>query len=71
MPQILSLQLEMNRMKEENTQLRKAVDRSMKDYYDLQRKFVAIQNQKQQQQQQQPKVSWLLISTCIHFNEGI
>ncbi|KAF8364874.1 hypothetical protein HHK36_033144 [Tetracentron sinense] len=35
--------MEMNRMKEENEVLRKVVEQSMKDYYDLQMKFAIIQ----------------------------
>ncbi|GMY39145.1 putative WRKY transcription factor 9 [Fagus crenata] len=37
------LQMEMNRMKEENKVLRKVVEQTMKDYCDLQMKFAAIQ----------------------------
>ncbi|KAB1997723.1 hypothetical protein ES319_D12G042900v1 [Gossypium barbadense] len=37
------LQLEMNRMKEENKVLRKVVEKTMQDYYDLQMKFAVIQ----------------------------
>ncbi|KAF8404175.1 hypothetical protein HHK36_009055 [Tetracentron sinense] len=37
------LEMEMNRMKEENEVLRKVVEQSMKDYYDLQMKFAIIQ----------------------------
>ncbi|TKY59565.1 WRKY transcription factor 9 [Spatholobus suberectus] len=37
------LQMEMESMKEENKVLRKVVDQKMKDYYDLQKKFSAIQ----------------------------
>ena len=37
------LQMEMNRMKEENNVLRKVVEQTMKDYYDLQIKFAAVQ----------------------------
>ncbi|XP_059311244.1 probable WRKY transcription factor 9 [Lycium ferocissimum] len=36
------LEMEMNRMKEENKVLRKAVEQTMKDYYDLQAKFEII-----------------------------
>ncbi|KAM6581145.1 hypothetical protein CsatA_004919 [Cannabis sativa] len=43
-PQELSkLQMEMNRMKEENIVLRKVVEKTMKDYYELQIKFASIQ----------------------------
>ncbi|XP_042474919.1 probable WRKY transcription factor 9 [Macadamia integrifolia] len=37
------LQMEMNRMKEENKVLRKVVEQTMKDYYELQMKFAVIQ----------------------------
>ncbi|XP_057803378.1 probable WRKY transcription factor 9 isoform X1 [Salvia miltiorrhiza] len=37
------LQMKMNRVKEENKQLRNAVEKTMKDYTDLQTKFVMIQ----------------------------
>ncbi|KAL5992915.1 WRKY Transcription Factor [Asimina triloba] len=37
------LQTEMDRMKEENKVLRKVVEQTMKDYYDLQMKFAVIQ----------------------------
>ena len=33
----------MNRMKEENKVLRKVVEKTMQDYYDLQMKFAVIQ----------------------------
>ncbi|KAK9110102.1 hypothetical protein Sjap_018162 [Stephania japonica] len=39
------LEAEMNRMKEENQVLRKVVEQTMKDYYDLQIKFSSIQQQ--------------------------
>ncbi|KAI3803860.1 hypothetical protein L1987_32023 [Smallanthus sonchifolius] len=42
------LQSEMNRMKEENKELRQVVDRTMKDYYDLQMKFSIIQQSSNQ-----------------------
>ncbi|XP_027102790.1 probable WRKY transcription factor 72 isoform X1 [Coffea arabica] len=41
--EISVLQLEMDRMKEENKALRKAVEQTMKDYYDLQMKFSVVQ----------------------------
>ncbi|KAL6328648.1 hypothetical protein AAG906_003333 [Vitis piasezkii] len=41
------LQMEMNRMKEENKVLRKVVEETMKDYRDLQMKFALIQQNKQ------------------------
>ncbi|PON60254.1 WRKY domain containing protein [Parasponia andersonii] len=37
-----TLQMEMNRMKEENNVLRKVLEQTMKDYYDLQIKFAAV-----------------------------
>ncbi|XP_058078607.1 probable WRKY transcription factor 9 [Magnolia sinica] len=37
------LQMEMDRMKEENRVLRKVVEQTMKDYYDLQMKFAVVQ----------------------------
>ncbi|MFQ6656704.1 hypothetical protein Gotur_026694 [Gossypium turneri] len=43
------LQLEMNRMKEENKVLRKVVEKTMQDYYDLQMKFAVIQKNDQKQ----------------------
>ncbi|KAL7205887.1 hypothetical protein ACSBR2_018743 [Camellia fascicularis] len=47
------LQMEMNRMKEENKVLRKAVDQTVKNYYDLQMKFAVIQ---QNNQNKDPKI---------------
>ncbi|CAL5377806.1 unnamed protein product [Camellia sinensis] len=47
------LQMEMNRMKEENKVLRKAVDQTMKNYYNLQMKFAVIQ---QNNQNKDPKI---------------
>ncbi|XP_043705143.1 probable WRKY transcription factor 9 [Telopea speciosissima] len=41
--ELCMLQMEMNRMKEENKVLRKVVEQTMKDYYDLQMKFAVIQ----------------------------
>ncbi|KAA8545546.1 hypothetical protein F0562_020330 [Nyssa sinensis] len=40
-------EMEMNRMKEENKELRKVVQQIMKDYYDLQMKFAVIQQNSQ------------------------
>ncbi|CAK9145955.1 unnamed protein product [Ilex paraguariensis] len=40
-------EMEMNRMKEENKVLRKVVEHTMKDFYDLQMKFAVIQQSKQ------------------------
>ncbi|XP_076940924.1 WRKY transcription factor 72A-like [Bidens hawaiensis] len=42
------LQMEMNRMKEENKVLRQEVEQTMKDYYDLQMKFSVIQQSSNQ-----------------------
>ena len=39
--------MEMNRMKEENKVLRKVVEQTMKEYYDLKMKFAAIQQDNQ------------------------
>lgn len=44
--QLSVLQMRMNRMKEENTMLRNAVEKTMKDYTDLQTKFAIINQQK-------------------------
>lgn len=41
--QLSVLQMEMENMKEENKVLRKVVEQTMKDYYDLQTKFSVIQ----------------------------
>ncbi|XP_022942007.1 probable WRKY transcription factor 9 [Cucurbita moschata] len=41
--EISELQMEMNRMKEENKMLRKEVEQTMKDYYDLEMKIAIIQ----------------------------
>jgi FtsZ-binding cell division protein ZapB len=38
-----ALEMEMESMKEENKVLRKVVEQTMKDYYDLQTKFSVIQ----------------------------
>ena len=46
--QLSVLQKEMNRMKKENTLLRKVVEQTMKDYYELQVKLAAIQQSSQQ-----------------------
>lgn len=42
------LQMEMNRMKEENKVLRQVVEQTMKDYYDLQMKFSVIRQSSNQ-----------------------
>ncbi|OAY39907.1 probable WRKY transcription factor 9 [Manihot esculenta] len=41
--ELSALQMEMNRMKEENKVLRRVVEKTMKDYHDLQMKFAVIQ----------------------------
>jgi len=41
--QLSALEMEMESMKEENKALRKVVEQTMKDYYDLQTKFSVIQ----------------------------
>ncbi|OAY44877.1 probable WRKY transcription factor 9 [Manihot esculenta] len=41
--ELSALQMQMNRMKEENKVLRRVVEQTMKDYYDLQMKFAVIQ----------------------------
>ncbi|XWS62552.1 hypothetical protein CRYUN_Cryun06bG0021000 [Craigia yunnanensis] len=46
------LQMEMNRMKEENKVLRKVVEKTMQDYYDLQMKFAVIQQNNQKKDPQ-------------------
>ncbi|CAL9115597.1 unnamed protein product, partial [Musa hybrid cultivar] len=46
------LQAEMERMKEENRMLEEAIDRTMKDYYDLQIKFADIQQEDQPKEHQ-------------------
>ncbi|XVF45723.1 hypothetical protein PTKIN_Ptkin02bG0229300 [Pterospermum kingtungense] len=46
------LQMEMNRMKEENKVLRKVVEKTMQDYYDLQMKFDVFQQNNQKKDPQ-------------------
>jgi hypothetical protein len=53
------MQEEMEKMKEENKMLRLVVDRTVREYYDLQTKLAAYQQQKQPADE--PKV--------IHVNE--
>lgn len=53
--QLCMLQAEMNRMKEENKLLRNVIDRTWKDYHELQMQFAGIQ-----QQDRYPKVIILL-----------
>ncbi|KAK3000951.1 hypothetical protein RJ639_021316 [Escallonia herrerae] len=45
--QLSVLQMEMKRMKEENKVLRKVVEQTLKDYYDLQTKFAVIRDNNQ------------------------
>ncbi|XP_062030069.1 probable WRKY transcription factor 9 isoform X1 [Rosa rugosa] len=45
--ELCALQMEMSRMKEENKVLRKVVEQTMKDYYDLQMKFTAVHQNSQ------------------------
>ncbi|KAJ9174585.1 hypothetical protein P3X46_013220 [Hevea brasiliensis] len=45
--ELSALQMQMNRMKEENKVLRRVVEQTMKDYYDLQMKFAVIQQNNQ------------------------
>ncbi|XVE48710.1 hypothetical protein DITRI_Ditri01bG0024100 [Diplodiscus trichospermus] len=47
MEELCVLQMEMNRMKEENEVLRKVVEKTVEDYHDLQMKFAAIQQNNQ------------------------
>lgn len=65
------MQEEMEKMKEENRMLRRVVDRTMRDYYELQMKLAAYQ----QQPADEPKVIELdsdpkLIDLYILFNLG-
>ncbi|GMI74415.1 hypothetical protein HRI_001110800 [Hibiscus trionum] len=46
------LEMEMNRMKEENKVLRKVVEKTMQDYYDLQMKFAVVQQNNRQKDPQ-------------------
>lgn len=46
--QLLRLQAELARMKEENRILKEGIERAMKDYCDLRNKFAAIQQQERQ-----------------------
>ncbi|KAK9929447.1 hypothetical protein M0R45_026547 [Rubus argutus] len=50
--ELFVLQMEMSRMKEENKVLRKVVEQTMKDYYDLQMKFTAVHHQNNQKDPQ-------------------
>ncbi|KAL6180535.1 hypothetical protein ACLB2K_047197 [Fragaria x ananassa] len=45
--EFFALQMEMSRMKEENKVLRKVVEQTKKDYYDLQMKFTAVHQNSQ------------------------
>lgn len=51
--QVSAMQEEMEKMKEENRMLRRVVDRTVRDYYELQKKVEACY---QQQQADEPKV---------------
>ena len=50
--QVSAMQEEMEKMKEENRMLRRVVDRTVRDYYELQMKLAAYQ----QQPADEPKV---------------
>jgi len=63
--QLSVLQMEMESMKEENKVLRKVVEQTMKDYYDLQMKFSAIQENNKRKVN--PIVSLILISIDFHL----
>ncbi|CAA6664925.1 unnamed protein product [Spirodela intermedia] len=51
MPELLRLQAELTRIKEENRILKEGVERAMKDYCDLRNKFTEIQQQERQKMQ--------------------
>ena len=51
--QLSTMQEEMEKMKEENKMLRRVVDRTVRDYYELQTKLAAYQKQPADQE---PKV---------------
>jgi hypothetical protein len=51
--QVSVMQEEMEKMKEENRMLRRVVDRTVRDYYELQMKLAAYQ----QQPAEEPKVT--------------
>ncbi|KAI4296278.1 hypothetical protein L6164_036249 [Bauhinia variegata] len=61
------LQMEMDRMKEENKVLRRVVEQTMKDYYDLQMKFVVIQ---QNNKRKDPQISLSLQDNAKTNREG-
>ncbi|KAK9111707.1 hypothetical protein Scep_019226 [Stephania cephalantha] len=66
--QLRALEAEMNRMKEENQVLRKVVEQTMKDYYDLQMKLSSIQQQnKDDATTKEPKI---FLSLC-RDNDGV
>lgn len=56
------LQTEMNRMKEENKVLRRVVEKTMKDFYDLQMKYAVIQ-QNNNNQKKDPQELFLTLSS--------
>ena len=51
-----TMQEEMEKMKEENKMLRRVVDRTVRDYYELQTKLAAYQKQPTDQE---PKVKYI------------
>ena len=53
-------------MKEENKVLRKVVEQTMKDYYDLQMKFTAVHQNNQTKVLDQPII---FISFCIFISD--
>ena len=58
--------MEMNRMKEENKMLRKEVEQTMKDYYDLEMKIAIIQqNNLQKKVPKTPILVFFNINTSL------
>ncbi|URE17391.1 hypothetical protein MUK42_12639 [Musa troglodytarum] len=55
--QLCMLQAEMNRMKEENKQLKNVIDRTWKDYRELQKQFAGIQQQDRYPKERQDSIS--------------
>ncbi|THU60060.1 hypothetical protein C4D60_Mb07t08650 [Musa balbisiana] len=55
--QLCMLQAEMNRMKEENKLLRNVIDRTWKDYHELQMQFAGIQQQDRYPKERQVSIS--------------
>ncbi|CAL1352705.1 unnamed protein product [Linum trigynum] len=69
--QLCALQMEMNKMKEENKLLREVVEKTAKDYYDLQLKFVSIQQQHNNNTDYpKPKDPELYLSLGGNINNG-